>query len=510
MYGAFIDYQKAFDLVDRSSLWSKLIGFGLNGKIFTVIYNLYLNAKSCVKSGYSTSEFFLCNIGVRQGENLSPLLFALFLNDFEQFVSKSYRGLNDLSNDFSNLLSDDDVEVFFRLFVLLYADDTIVLAETPEELQKALDAVFLYCQTWKLNVNIGKTKIVIFSRGVVRNKPTFKFGDRNIEVCQDYVYLGSTVNYNGSFMKAINKQVNQARRALYSLKSKWAKLELPIDVQCELFDRMIMPIALYGCEIWGSAKIDQVNMFHKKFLKSLLRVGKSTANCMVLGELGRMTLEPTIHMRMLNFWIKIVTGKKTKLSFIMYQLMKKMHDEGIFKCKWITKVKGIIDSTGFSHVWHNINDINIRKFKKDIQLRLQDMARQDWSSEVHRNSLCTNYRLIKDTLELEQPLLTLNFQDRVSLTKFRCSNHNLPVSNNRFLGQEINYTCTLCNSIDVADEYHFVLVCPALRDERRRLIPRRFYQRPNVIMFKELFQIKDILALSNLAKFIRIIMGKFN
>ena len=96
----------------------------------------------------------------------------------------------------------------------------------------------------------------------------------------------------------------------------------------------------------------------------------------------------------------------------MYELMKKMHDEGIFKSKWITKVKSIIDSTGFSHVWHNIKDINVRKFKKDIQLRLQDMARQDWSSEVHRNSLCSNYRLIKDNLELKQPLLTLNFQDR--------------------------------------------------------------------------------------------------
>ena len=44
---------------------------------------LYLVAKSCVKYNGSLSEYFMCNVGVRQGENLSPLLFALYVNDFE-------------------------------------------------------------------------------------------------------------------------------------------------------------------------------------------------------------------------------------------------------------------------------------------------------------------------------------------------------------------------------------------------------------------------------------------
>ena len=83
---------KAFDLVDRASLWAKLIGIGINGKIVTVIYNLYLNAISCVKSGNSLSELFTCNVGVRQGENLSPLLFAIYLSEFERSISNAYDG----------------------------------------------------------------------------------------------------------------------------------------------------------------------------------------------------------------------------------------------------------------------------------------------------------------------------------------------------------------------------------------------------------------------------------
>ena len=93
-----------------------------------VIHNLYLNAKSCVKVDDKISDYFSCNVGVRQGENLSPLLFAIFLNDFEYAISRKYNGLSDLSHEINETLSDDDVEHFLKLYVLLYADDTIVLA----------------------------------------------------------------------------------------------------------------------------------------------------------------------------------------------------------------------------------------------------------------------------------------------------------------------------------------------------------------------------------------------
>ena len=42
---------------------------------------LYRKAKSCVKTGNVCSDYFYCYLGVRQGENLSPVLFAIYLND---------------------------------------------------------------------------------------------------------------------------------------------------------------------------------------------------------------------------------------------------------------------------------------------------------------------------------------------------------------------------------------------------------------------------------------------
>ena len=62
------------------------------------------------------------------------------------------------------LFDNDDIEVYIKLYLLLFADDTVIFAETAAELQSALNAMYLYCETWKLKVNAAKTNVVIFSK----------------------------------------------------------------------------------------------------------------------------------------------------------------------------------------------------------------------------------------------------------------------------------------------------------------------------------------------------------
>ena len=319
IYCAFVDYKKAFDFINRSNLWGKLLEYGINGKIIRVIYNIYENSKACVKKAGNISPSFRSELGVRQGDNLSPLLFALYLNDFKRFLSMRYNGLKLNENLVKEYLSTEDVIIYLQMYVLLYADDTIILSESAIELQKALDALYDYCGVWDLKVNTSKTNIVIFSRGKITVYPVFKFGNQVIDVVESYIYLGTVMNYNGNFSKAIQKQISQANRAVFSLRAKQAKFQLPVDILFNLFDVLIIPILIYGSEIWGYSNIDNIEVFYKKFLKNTLRLNLQTTDCMVYGETGRLPIRYFIDQKMINFWHRVANSNESKLTNIMYR-----------------------------------------------------------------------------------------------------------------------------------------------------------------------------------------------
>jgi hypothetical protein len=150
LYCCFVDYKKAFDKINRNKLFFKLSKSGIQGKILNVIRQLYSEVKSCVRFKTELSDFFSTN-GVMQGESLSPFLFSLYINDFEGELLSNVCGLTYLKE--------------LALFLLMYADDTVLMAESKEGLQNILDRLHTYCVKWDIEVNVAKTKIVVFRMG---------------------------------------------------------------------------------------------------------------------------------------------------------------------------------------------------------------------------------------------------------------------------------------------------------------------------------------------------------
>ncbi len=96
----FVDFEKAFDSVHRNSLLFKLLQNNVNGKVLRVIQNMYDDVKSRICHNNTYSNIFNCEIGVRQGENLSPLLFSLYLNDLQAFLENTNtKGMHSISCD---------------------------------------------------------------------------------------------------------------------------------------------------------------------------------------------------------------------------------------------------------------------------------------------------------------------------------------------------------------------------------------------------------------------------
>ena len=347
---------------------------------------MYENAKSHVSLNNKLSEAFPSQVGVRQGENLSPLLFAIYLNDFKTFLSKKYEGLTNVS---SSLL--EELNVYFKIFCLLYADDTLVLAENDVQLQKALDGLHEYCNRWSLKVNTDKTKIIIFSRGKITRFKSFNFGEEKIDVVEDYVYLGTKFNFNGLFHKAMSKQVLQAKKSYFSMLTKVKKHNLEADVFIDLVETLIIPRLLYGSEIWGFYKLEQPQVFLNDIMKKYLRLRKNTPMCMINGELGLKEIKEYTQNRMLNFWFNIATEEENKISAILYKWVKTLYDKNIFKSTWLDHIKDSLDKTGYSYLFNDVSFINKNQFKNSMKIRLKNIDDQKYAESVFNNSFCLNY-----------------------------------------------------------------------------------------------------------------------
>ena len=144
LYCCFIDYQKAFDLINRSFLWQKLVRNGCTNTMTKALKAMYSSVKACVRYKNKCSDFFNINAGVKQGDPLSPVLFIFFINDI----------LQSISSNVGNTLSINDL----NLFMLLYADDAVLFAKSAETLQNMLTKLHEYSTLWDLKVNTEKNK----------------------------------------------------------------------------------------------------------------------------------------------------------------------------------------------------------------------------------------------------------------------------------------------------------------------------------------------------------------
>ena len=207
----------------------------------------------------------------------------------------------------------------------------------------------------------------------------------------------------------------------------------------------------------------QVEVFHRKLFRLILHVNRCTPDCMIYGETGRGAILNVVKCRMVSFWSRLVSGKQSKYSYILYNLIKCMHVDSNtqYTSKWINMIEDTHNRTGLGHIWSLYGSLHNTECIKDrLQLRLNDIFKQEWLAATCSNRVCTNCTVFNETLEFEEYLINLDFKYMKNLCKFRCRSHHLPVNNGRCINvTQADLKCTLCKSGEVGDEYHYLCVC---------------------------------------------------
>ena len=293
IYGCFIDLKKAFDTVwIKGLLYKLLFNCNISPKLVRIIGNMYTNLGAHVNSNGQLGSLFKITVGTRQGCNQSPTLFNLFINDLPLIIGKGDCDPVSLNN--------------MKINILMYADDTLILSKSRKGLQKALHILQVYCHKWQLKINIDKTKVMIFNKLKVEEFE-FELNGEKLQIVHKYNYLGLKISSNGSFTAAIKELGEKARRAYHVMRGPLIDSSIQPRVYMKLFESLVKPIALYGCEVWGgfghkSASQENIlssvlkndkptyEQLHLKVCKQILHTSKRASNLGVRSDLGRLPL----------------------------------------------------------------------------------------------------------------------------------------------------------------------------------------------------------------------------
>ncbi|XP_053549032.1 uncharacterized protein LOC128640586 [Bombina bombina] len=210
-----------------------------------------------------------------------------------------------------------------EIHCLLYADDLLILSPTAVGLQEKLDILQTYCKSWAMEVNMEKTKIMIFQKKPknLQQKLKFLLFSKEVEHTLHYTYLGLTLSASGSFKLGIKTLQEKALRAFHAIKKLLASLNPPTELLIKVFESTIVPILLYGCEVWGPTLTQNyrewdktlTEIAHLQFCKYALRVHRSAPNNGCRAELGRFPLLLPMQKRVYKFWCHLTNSDTSTL-----------------------------------------------------------------------------------------------------------------------------------------------------------------------------------------------------
>ncbi|KAI8499222.1 hypothetical protein Bbelb_229860 [Branchiostoma belcheri] len=254
---SFIDFTKAFDSIHRPSLWNIMQMYGLPNKVISAIKHIYADFKCCVRTDDGFSGWFEVVTGVRQGCVLSPILFALAIDWVLQQSTKD-KGIPWLQGQ--------------RLSDLDFADDIAGLAESTKDLQALVSEIGSTAGGIGLTISGKKTKNMLTGS---HPPPTSVFIDgKEVEIVQNFTYLGSSINSNGDMDKELDCRVGKASAAFNQLGKLWRNKKLSLKTKMRFYNSNVLSTLLYGCETWH-LKLSQerrLDAFDSKCLRKILGI----------------------------------------------------------------------------------------------------------------------------------------------------------------------------------------------------------------------------------------------
>ena len=423
LYCCFVDFKKAFDSVPRHLLWQRLQEAGIHGPMLSALQSLYDHVTARANCPSGLTDPFPCDLGVKQGCPLSPLLFGLYIDRITPLLEAA----------------DPTAPALAGLAVaaLLYADDLALLSTTPTGLQKQLDALHSFCLSSHLTVNLTKTEIIVFGPSPRIPPPTWLFGGTPVTVSDHYRYLGIIFHSTKGIHNAPSHLLEAGERALHSLYRRCIEhhIDTP-NIMCKLFDSLITPVLSYACETWAhspgiTTTLNRFEVLHRRFLRRIAGMHHTTLNAAVYGEFGRTPL--SLHWLRLsaNFFSRLANLPNGRLA--KHALLETLHLEQHGRSTGLGTLQSQLTSLGLAAA--TLDDLAALR-PDAIKTATQAQWAAEWQHDLvtpptSKNPTDSSQRIHYLSIHPAfspscQPYLsdpTIPPNHRNTLARFRCGNH---------------------------------------------------------------------------------------
>ena len=305
-HALFVDWSKAFDSVTFTSIQAAMEHAGIPAHTRQVIMALYNNPTFVVRDSSQKSSKYTQTKGLRQGCPLSPYLFGLVLThlfyDVEQTVSFSSHVTSETSLPKYGSLYGEISGVFHvpsPLWDLEYADDTVLLSCSAQQLNRLFHIAQYHGQTRGLQINEEKCEhLRLHSDQRIYYSPScsspcdcrhcsgFNYDLSPVPLSNEVKYLGVYLDSLSSGRKNLNYRVSQAVSASKLLRPLLSHSSLPPSWKLTVYRSIVLSILTYAMDsaLLSPSQIQKMNTIHFKSLRRIFEIKSS---------LYHRVLEPT-------------------------------------------------------------------------------------------------------------------------------------------------------------------------------------------------------------------------
>jgi hypothetical protein len=511
LYVVFVDFKKAFDTVRRDVMIARCQQLGVHGQFLDTLVLLYDKVQQQVCIGGDVGRLFDTYVGTKQGSELSPLLFGMFIDILHELIQMQVPGAGPMLEQ-------------LRVPDISYADDVSLIAyDDPLQAHHLLDCLSIFCAIFKMEVNQheSKTCAVVFrcQHATVPADFVLKYRGKVVPLKESHQCLGVVLHATKNMHVAAEALAASGSRAKHAVLGRCRQQCITqFEFKCRIFDILVEPIMSYGCQVWGPdvfvSKVasdkpytawSDADKVHIYYLRTMAGVGE----CCIEVLMRDFNRRPIMH-----HWVLLAAR--------WFMTLKCMSDDRLAHCAWVADIDlmlggcrecwtykllhtmsllGVLTRTVWDRRANSAVDrqciVQLQLVQKIIKSALRDKMASRWAEFTDVDprgapstgvELCTHAAWVlkfeEGTCAVPKHLkLCASFAVLQCLARLRLGWHQLRVRTDRLKKARVRLPrserlCRLCSTEGAAfytqrvgvgcveDVQHFLLECPAYQHLR--------------------------------------------